>query len=142
MAGVLGIELCCKADLLAHACHDSQVVEPFIHIHVRWGHQEESFAVDSTLPIFGKPVNQTAECGIHHLTSRVTLSLSTPQMNPERTQWQQADPYRYLPNDIFIGQLVDRYEAKLIWEGVRWHKSSTLLHITHALHCCDVQFAT
>src|SRR5207247_955393 len=51
---VLDIQPRCKFDLLAHARHDSQVVELFIHMHFHCGHQESSSAVDSTLPIFGK----------------------------------------------------------------------------------------
>src|SRR5260370_14368963 len=61
---VLVIQPRCKTDLLSHARHNSQVVEPFIHIQFRCGHRESSSAVDSTLPIFGKTVNHTPECGL------------------------------------------------------------------------------
>jgi len=39
MAGALGIRLLSKTDLFAHPRHDSQVVEPSIHLHFRYGHQ-------------------------------------------------------------------------------------------------------
>jgi hypothetical protein len=42
------------------------VIQPFIGIFLCSLHGESSFSVDSTLPIFANPVNQTAECGIHY----------------------------------------------------------------------------
>jgi hypothetical protein len=54
IAWVLGIQPRRKTDLLAHACHDAQVVQAFIDVHVRCGHQESSAVVNSTRPIFTK----------------------------------------------------------------------------------------
>jgi hypothetical protein len=44
------------------------VVESFIEVAFRCCHRESSSTVDSTLPIFRKTVNQTAECGIEDIT--------------------------------------------------------------------------
>ncbi len=63
IAWVLGIQPRRKANLLAHACHNPQVVEPFIQVAFCCCHRESSTVVDSTLSIFHKTVNQTAECG-------------------------------------------------------------------------------
>src|SRR5712692_4362015 len=53
-----------ETNLLAHARHNPQVVEPFIDVVFCCCHRESSTVVDSTLPIFRKTVNQTAECGL------------------------------------------------------------------------------
>jgi len=63
MARILGIQPGGESDFVADACHDAQVVQAFIDVPICCSHQESSAAVDSTLPIFAKPVNQSAECG-------------------------------------------------------------------------------
>src|SRR5712692_5501423 len=60
----LSIQPPCQSDLLAHACDDPQMVQPFIDVFLGCLHPESSSAVDSTLAIFPESVNQTAECGL------------------------------------------------------------------------------
>jgi hypothetical protein len=64
MARILGIQPGGESDFVADACHDAQVVQAFIDVPICCSHQESSAAVDSALPIFAKPVNQSAECGL------------------------------------------------------------------------------
>src|SRR5215469_909846 len=49
------------------------MIQTFIDIDLLRGHHESSFTVDSTLPIFPIPVNQTAECGLEEPDLRINI---------------------------------------------------------------------
>src|SRR6266516_2844113 len=91
---ILNIQPHHKTNLLAHARHNPQVIEPFIEILVHCGHQESSVSVDSTLPIFRKTVNQSAECGIQEKFRRHSQIL--PGKMPSRKLCKEKRPAHHL----------------------------------------------
>src|SRR5437763_1125011 len=64
MLRLLSIQPLSQSDLSAYCRHNSQMIQPFIDVFLCSLHGESSFSLDSTLPIFANPVNQTAECGL------------------------------------------------------------------------------